>query len=254
MNLPKVATRNEWLKARTDLLAKEKEFTRQRDALSATRRKLPMVKVDNEYRFQGPDGALNLIDLFDGRRQLIVYHFMFDPSWTEGCKACSFIMDSISGNVSHLAARDTSAVAVSLAPYTTIEPFKNRMGWAVPWYSSFGTNFNYDFHVTLDPDRGDHVYNYASVESHIKAGEQITPKGEMPGLLDLRPRPGHVPHRVPHARRDAVGPPGTAGPKYGMAAPPRQLRSAGLDRPGPLLRSEVLTSSPTDRTCLWSRQ
>jgi predicted dithiol-disulfide oxidoreductase (DUF899 family) len=182
MNLPQVVARNEWLKVRTDLLAKEKEFTRQRDALSAARRKLPMVKLDKEYQFQGSDGSVSMHDLFDGRRQLIVYHFMFDPSWTEGCKGCSFIMDSISGNVLHLAARDTSTVAVSRAPFATFETFKKRMGWDVPWYSSFGTDFNYDFHVTLDPGRGDYVYNYAGVDSLIEAGEQINAKGEMPGL------------------------------------------------------------------------
>src|SRR5712672_3254313 len=122
MNLPKIAARNEWLMARTDLLAQEKEFTRQRDALSSARRKLPMVKLDKEYQFQSQGGSLSMHDLFDGRRQLIVYHFMFDPSWTEGCKGCSFIMDSISGNVAHLAARDTAVVAVSRAPFLTFEP------------------------------------------------------------------------------------------------------------------------------------
>lgn len=180
--MPKIVTRNEWLKARTDLLAKEKEFTRQRDALSSARRELPMVKIEKEYRFQGPEGDLSLSDLFDGRRQLIVYHFMIDPTWTEGCKGCSFILDSISGNVPHLAARDTAAVAVSRAPYPMIEPFRKRMGWNVPWYSSFGTDFNYDFHVTMDPERGTHVYNYSTVESLVEAGEPINAKGEMPGL------------------------------------------------------------------------
>src|SRR5437773_1248882 len=113
MNRPKVVAHDEWLAARRELLAKEKEFTRLRDALSAARRKLPMVRVAKEYSFDGPKGAVTLRDLFDGRHQLAVYHFMFDPSWDEGCKACSFLMDNINANVVHLAARDTSVVAVS---------------------------------------------------------------------------------------------------------------------------------------------
>jgi predicted dithiol-disulfide oxidoreductase (DUF899 family) len=182
MSLPKIVGRDEWQKARKDLLAKEKEFTRQRDALSAARRKLPMVKVEKQYEFESPDGSLSLHDLFDGRRQLVVYHFMFDPSWTEGCKGCSFIMDNLSGNIAHLAARDTTTVAVSRAPLKTIDPFRKRMSWSVPWFSSFETDFNYDFHVTMDRDHGDYTYNYVSVPTLIAAGEHAASKGEMPGL------------------------------------------------------------------------
>jgi predicted dithiol-disulfide oxidoreductase (DUF899 family) len=182
MSPPKMVPQSEWLAARKDLLAKEKEFTRQRDALSAARRKLPMVKVEKNYAFESSNGPKTLRDLFEGRRQLITYHFMFDPSWTEGCKGCSFVMDNIASNICHLAARDTSVAAISRAPFAIIEPFKKRMGWNVPWFSSFGNEFNYDFHVTLDPEKSDYSYNYASVDPLIKAGEPCPPKGEMPGL------------------------------------------------------------------------
>jgi predicted dithiol-disulfide oxidoreductase (DUF899 family) len=181
VTLPKIVAQNEWLAARKDLLAKEKEFTKRRDALSAARRELPMVKVEKEYVFDGPNGPAPLRALFDGRRQLIVYHFMLDPTWDEGCKGCSFIMDNIEGNVGHLAARDTAVVAVSRAPLANIQAFRKRMGWTTPWVSSFGNDFNYDFHVTVDPDRGDYVYNYTSVEALAKAGKGPA-TGELPGL------------------------------------------------------------------------
>src|SRR5262245_42147992 len=120
MNLPKIVAQDEWLAARKELLAKEKEFTRQRDALSEARRMLPMVKVEKEYVFEGPNGPARLRDLFEGRRQLIVYHFMFDPSWSEGCRSCSYVMDNIAGSIVHLAARDTSFAAISRAPLAKI--------------------------------------------------------------------------------------------------------------------------------------
>ncbi len=142
MNRPIVASRADWLVARKELLAKEKESTRQRDALSAERRKLPMVKIEKMYVFDGTNGATNLRDLFDGRRQLVIYHFMFDPSWDEGCKSCSHFMDNIAGGIGHLGARDTSFAVVSLAPLAKIEPFKKRMGWTFRWLSSFGNDFN----------------------------------------------------------------------------------------------------------------
>jgi predicted dithiol-disulfide oxidoreductase (DUF899 family) len=178
----KVASRAEWLVARRDLLEKEKEFTRKRDALSAERRKLPMVKIEKEYVFEGPDGPVNLRELFEGRRQLVVYHFMFDPSWEEGCKSCSHLIDNIAGGIVHFAARNTSFAVISRAPVPKIESFKRRMGWTFPWLSSLGNDFNYDFHVTLDPDKGEYVYNYASAAALLKAGKIWFPKGEMPGL------------------------------------------------------------------------
>lgn len=149
MNHPHIVSGDEWLVARKELLTKEKEATRARDQLNAARRRLPMVKIEKEYLFEGPGGKARLFDLFDGRSLLIVYHFMFDPSWDEGCVGCSFIVDNI-GHLAHLHARDTSLGVVSRAPLTKSEPFKTRMNWTVPWFSSYGSDFNYDFHVTTD--------------------------------------------------------------------------------------------------------
>ena len=150
MNYPQIVSRDEWLVARKELLIKEKEATHARDRLNAERRRLPMVKLDKEYLFEGPDGKVRLFDLFDGRRQLIVYHFMFDPSWEDGCPSCSYLVGNIPGTLDHLHASDTSLVLVSRAPLTKIEPFKKRMNWTVPWFSSYGSDFNYDFDVTDD--------------------------------------------------------------------------------------------------------
>ncbi|MGK5522983.1 DUF899 domain-containing protein [Micromonospora sp. URMC 107] len=147
MAQPKVVSRDEWEAARAELLVKEKELTRARDALSALRRELPMVRVEKEYVFQGPDGPVDLVGLFDGRRQLIVRHFMFHPDWDEGCVGCSLQVDNL-GHPAHLHARDTNLVLVSRAPLTKLEPFRQRMGWTVPWFSSFGSDFNPDFGVT----------------------------------------------------------------------------------------------------------
>jgi predicted dithiol-disulfide oxidoreductase (DUF899 family) len=149
MNYPKIVSREEWLVARQELLIKEKAVTRAHDQVNAERRRLPMVKIDKEYFFEGPGGKTNLLDLFDGRRQLIIYHFMFDPSWDEGCRGCSFVVDNI-GHPAHLHARDTSLAVISRAPLTKSLPFKMRMGWTVPWFSSYGSDFNYDFHFTTD--------------------------------------------------------------------------------------------------------
>lgn len=149
MNHPRIVSRTEWLAAREALLAKEKALTRERDALSAERRRLPMVRIDKRYAFDGPQGRVGLLDLFDGRRQLIVYHFMFDPTWDEGCPGCSMVVDNM-GHPAHLQARDVSLAVVSRAPLAKIEAFRKRMGWTVPWYSSFGSDFNHDFEVTTD--------------------------------------------------------------------------------------------------------
>jgi len=159
MDDPQVVSRDEWLAARRQLLAKEKEFTRQRDALNAERRRLPMTEIDKEYVFQGRDGKASLLDLFGDYGQLLIYHFMFDPDWEEGCKSCSFLADNI-GHPAHLHARDTTLTLVSRAPLAKIEPFRQRMGWTVPWYSSSGSDFNYDFHVTLDQAVAPVEYNY----------------------------------------------------------------------------------------------
>jgi predicted dithiol-disulfide oxidoreductase (DUF899 family) len=159
---PQVVSRSEWLAARKRLLAMEKDFTRQRDALNAERRRLPMTEVAKPYVFAGRDGPAGLLDLFEGRSQLLVYHFMFDPEWDEGCESCSFLADNI-GHQAHLYARDTTLAMVSRAPLAKLEPFRQRMGWAVPWYSSFGSDFNYDFNVSFTPEQiaaGRAVYNY----------------------------------------------------------------------------------------------
>ncbi|MEU4467812.1 DUF899 domain-containing protein [Streptomyces sp. NPDC024017] len=149
MSLPDIVSRGEWRAARAGLLLKEKAATRARDALNAERRGLPMVEVDEEYVFEGGDGKATLLDLFEGRRQLVVYHFMFAPEWDAGCRSCSAFLDQI-GHLAHLRARDTSFAAVSRAPYPKILPFKARMGWPLPWYSSYGSDFNRDFEVTLE--------------------------------------------------------------------------------------------------------
>jgi len=177
-----VVSRAEWLIARKALLHKEKEFTRQRDALSAERRRLPMVKVEKDYIFEGIDGRVRLRDLFGPHRQLIVYHFMFDPDWDEGCKSCSHLMDNTAGGIVHLAARDTAFVVISRAPVSKIERFKQRMGWPVQWLSSLDTDFNYDFHVTLDEAKGSVEYNYGHVPTLLQSGKIWSSKGELPGL------------------------------------------------------------------------
>jgi predicted dithiol-disulfide oxidoreductase (DUF899 family) len=181
MGLPAVVSPAEWLAARKELLAKEKAFTRQRDALNAERRRLPMVRVDKEYVFEGPEGKASLLDLFEGRRQLIVGHFMFDPSWDDGCPSCSAGAAEIAeGLLEHLHTRDTTLAYVSRAPLTKIERYKARKGWTFPWYSSYGSDFNYDFHVTLDESVTPVVYNYRSPAEHEQAGTAGYVEGEQP--------------------------------------------------------------------------
>ncbi|MPZ20509.1 MAG: DUF899 domain-containing protein [Luteitalea sp.] len=145
-SLPKVVSREEWRAAREALLAKEKAHTRAGDALNAERRRLPMVKIEKKYVFEGPQSKATLVDLFDGRHQLVLYHFMFGPNQTEGCDGCSLVVDNM-GHPAHLHARDITRVLVSRAPLERIEPFKKRMGWTMPWYSSYGSDFNHDFGV-----------------------------------------------------------------------------------------------------------
>jgi len=154
MNLPPVVSTTEWQAARDALLAKEKEATRARDALAAERRRLPMVRIDRDYAFDGPDGKATLLDLFEGRRQLLLYHFMFGPNQDAGCDGCSMVVDQI-GHLAHLHARDVSFALVSRASITKIESYRKRMGWTIPWYSSFESDFNVDFGVgpeTPQPD------------------------------------------------------------------------------------------------------
>jgi predicted dithiol-disulfide oxidoreductase (DUF899 family) len=173
MSLPDVVTREEWLAERKALLAREKELTRARDALVADRRRLPMVEITEPYEFEGPDGPATLLDLFEGRRQLILVHFMFDPEWDAGCPSCTAGADEMSeGLRAHLAARDTSIAYVSRAPLAKLESYKAERGWTFPWYSSHGSTFNYDFGVTLDPAVAPPVYNYRALDDYT---------GELPG-------------------------------------------------------------------------
>jgi predicted dithiol-disulfide oxidoreductase (DUF899 family) len=159
----RIVSREEWLAARKQHLSKEKEFTRLRDELSRQRRELPWVRVEKRYVFDGPDGKETLADLFDGRSQLIVVHFMFGPGWEEGCKSCSFRADHLDGALVHLAHRDVTLVVVSRAPLPQIEVFKKRMGWRFKWVSSYENDFNFDFHVSFTKDemaKGKVYYNY----------------------------------------------------------------------------------------------
>src|SRR5262245_34590235 len=145
----KIVSREEWLRARTALLEREKEHTRQRDELRRLRLELPWVRVEKPYRFQGPRGEESLSDLFRGRSQLLVYHFMFGPDWEEGCPSCSLVCDHVDGALVHLEHRDVSFAAVSRAPLAKLEAFKRRMGWRFPWVSSHGSDFNHDFGVSF---------------------------------------------------------------------------------------------------------
>ena len=159
----RVVARDEWLDARRQLLGREKEFTRLRDEIGREQRALPWEAVEQEYVFDGPDGRETLADLFDGRSQLIVYHFMFAPEDDAGCPHCSFWADSFDANVVHLNARDVTMVAVSRAPYAKLAAYRDRMGWTFKWLSSEGSDFNYDYGVSFAPDEtGDLVYNFGT--------------------------------------------------------------------------------------------
>jgi len=172
MSLPRIGTREEWLEARAALLVKEKELTRLRDALNTERRNLPMVEIEKKYVFDGPGGPVELLDVFEGRPQLIIYHFMFDPSWDDGCSSCTAGTDEISdGFIEHLHVRDTSYAMVSRAPLEKLERYKAKRGWNLPWYSSFGTDFNYDFGVTLDESKGSDCYNFRTKEEFEARGD-----------------------------------------------------------------------------------
>jgi len=173
---PKIVSRTEWIAARKKLLAKEKQHTREGDALAAERRQLPWIKVEKNYVFDSPSGKKTLADLFDGRSQLIVYHFMFGPEWKEGCPSCSFNMDHTDGALVHLAQRDVSFAAISRAPISKIEPFKKRLGWRFTWVSSYGTEFNHDYHASFTEEevaRGKVDYNYEMA---------AFPSAEAPGI------------------------------------------------------------------------
>jgi predicted dithiol-disulfide oxidoreductase (DUF899 family) len=178
---PPVSSRAEWLAQRLLHLAHEKELTQLRDRIAAARRRLPMVKIEKDYVFDGPKGRLELRDLFDGRPQLIVYHFMFDPEWEEGCSGCTGFVDSL-GDLSMLPARQTTFTLISRAPLSKLDDYRKRKGWTRPWVSSFGSDFNYDFHVTLDEEVRPVEYNYRTKAEFIARGGAGELKGEAHGL------------------------------------------------------------------------
>jgi predicted dithiol-disulfide oxidoreductase (DUF899 family) len=185
----RIVSRDEWLASRIELLKKEKELTRLRDEQSRQRRELPWVKVDKNYVFDAPEGRRTLAELFHGRSQLVIYHFMFGPEWEEGCPSCSFTCDHVDGSLAHLAARDVTLAMVSRAPLAKIEAFKKRMGWRFPWVSSYGSDFNRDFHVSFtkaESSQGKVSYNYAM---------QDFPSEEAPGIsVFYKDRGGDVFH------------------------------------------------------------
>ncbi|MGN6821406.1 MAG: DUF899 domain-containing protein [Candidatus Nitrosocosmicus sp.] len=171
-----IVSQSEWMQARKDLLTKEKEFTILRDQLNQKRRDLPWVHVDKEYVFDGPTGKQTLSELFDGRSQLIVYHFMYDPSWNAGCPSCSFWADNFYGMCIHLNHRDVTMIAISREPYNKIDEYKKRMGWKFKWVSSYNTDFNYDYHISFtseELDKNKVFYNYI---------DQYTPSTEREGV------------------------------------------------------------------------
>jgi predicted dithiol-disulfide oxidoreductase (DUF899 family) len=199
VNLPPVVSADEWQAARDALLVKEKKATRAADALAAERRRLPMVEIEKDYVFDGPEGKASLLDLFEGRSQLLLYHFMFGPNQNEGCSGCSMVVDQLP-HLAHLHARDTSFALVSRAPLERIEPFRERMGWTVPWYSSFEGDFNVDFGVSPETPQvgvyqdgetfglsvflrdGDRIYR-----TYFTNGRGVEHLGTVWTLLDLTP-------------------------------------------------------------------
>lgn len=215
MSLPEIVPRAEWRAARAELLLKEKAVTRARDALNAERRGLPMVEIDTEYVFEGGDGKATLLDLFDGRNQLVVYHFMFAPAWDAGCRSCSGFLDQI-GHLAHLKARGTTFTAVSRAPYTKILPFKARMGWTVPWYSSYASDFNRDFEVTLE--RAGELVERPGISCFLRDRERVFHTystyergldglGSTTSLLDLTALGRQEEWEEPRGRASALGAP-----------------------------------------------
>jgi predicted dithiol-disulfide oxidoreductase (DUF899 family) len=181
VSVPRIVSQEEWVAARRAFLVKEKEATRQRDVLNTERRELPMVEVTKAYDFDGPGGKASLLDLFEGRRQLIIYHFMFHPEWEEGCPSCTAGTDELSsGFLAHLHARDTTYAMVSRAPLSKLERWKAERGWDLPWYSSGDGDFNYDFGVTIDASRGFGEFNFRTLDEYAARGQESMKTSEQP--------------------------------------------------------------------------
>jgi predicted dithiol-disulfide oxidoreductase (DUF899 family) len=178
---PPIVSRDQWPAERKKLLAREKELTKHYDRVNAERRRLPMVKLEKDYVFDGPNGKQNLKSLFDGGRQLIVYHFMFDPAWDKGCQGCTGYVDAL-GDLSMLKTLDTTFVVISRAPLPKLEAYKAQKGWSIPWFSSFGSDFNYDFHVTLDDKVAPVEYNYRNKAELVARKAPNLIEGEEHGL------------------------------------------------------------------------
>ena len=180
MQNPTVVNQADWLSARKALLKKEKEFTKLRDQLTQERQALPWVKIEKNYRFLGSAGEESLADLFEGKSQLIVYHFMFGPDWEVGCKSCSFWADNFNNIIVHLRQRDVNMVAISRGPLEKLEAFRKRMGWNFKWLSSADSDFNFDFNVSFQPDQTDTQYNYTANKSSMDElpGISVFSKGE----------------------------------------------------------------------------
>ncbi len=209
-----VVTSDRWIEARKALLAKEKEFTRLRDELSRQRRDLPWEAVSKNYVFDGPDGKQSLPEVFDGRSQLIVYHFMFGPDWDAGCPHCSRWADNFNGIIVHLNQRDVTMIAVSRAPYEKLAAYRKRMGWSFKWLSSFGSDFNFDYHVSFTPEEAaakKAFYNFTMQDPGVYGAgrRQRLLQGPrwalVPHLLNLRPRHRHAQRRLPLPRPRAQG-------------------------------------------------
>ena len=179
---PPIVSPDEWLRERKQLLAEEKALTKQSDRVNAKRRRLPMVKLEKSYLFDGPNGQTSLLELFEGRHQLIVYHFMFDPAWEKGCTGCTGFVDAL-GDLSMLGDRNTSLVLISRAPLEKLEQYKAAKGWTLPWFSSFKSDFNYDFHVSQDKSIAPVEYNYRNQEElENRPGGSYFTKGESHGM------------------------------------------------------------------------
>jgi predicted dithiol-disulfide oxidoreductase (DUF899 family) len=272
MTKHKTGTREEWLAARLELLKAEKELTRRSDELARQRRELPWVRIDKQYRFETDEGSASLKDLFRGRSQLLVYHFMFGPEFTAGCPSCSAIADGFNGFAVHLANHDVMLCAVSRAPLAKLQAFKRRMGWTFPWASSFGGDFNYDFQVTFTKEQQqsvavDHNFRAMDVRPLSKAGKtspiaagvsiqdmtddmaRVRARGRrcLPHLLDVHSRAGralgHVPVARPRATRAQRDPDGARiwkPPRWRLVAPPRRVRQG-------LREVVVVVAQPRDR-------